>query len=49
MNISEIIDSNFRGNVYIVQNNKVLYEQSTGFADLQNEIPNTLDTRFASQ
>lgn len=26
MNIKEIIDSNFRGNIYIVQNNRVLCE-----------------------
>lgn len=48
MDIKEIIDRNFRGNVCIVQNNKVLFEQTSGFADLQNEIPNTPDTRFAS-
>lgn len=48
MNIKEIIDSNFRGNVYVVQNKKVLCERVTGFADLANEIPNTLETKFAS-
>lgn len=36
MNMKEIIDSNFRGNIYIVQNGKVLYEQENGFADLPN-------------
>lgn len=48
MNIKEMIDSNFRGNVYIVQNNAVLCESETGFADLANEVPNTLETKFAS-
>ena len=48
MNIKKLIDTNFRGNVYIVQNNKVLCENVTGFADLANEIPNSLDTKFAS-
>ncbi len=43
-----MIDENFRGNIYIVQNGKVLYESVSGFADLPNEIPNTLDTKFAS-
>lgn len=38
----------FRGNVYVVQDGRVLYESVTGFADLANEIPNTLETRFAS-
>lgn len=48
MEISEIIDKNFRGNISIVQNNKVLYERTNGFADLSNEIPNTAETKFAS-
>ena len=48
MNIKEIIDSDFRGNIYIVQDNEVLCENTTGYADLPNEIPNTFETRFAS-
>ena len=48
MNIKETIDSNFRGNIYILQDGKVLCESVTGFADLANEVPNTIDTRFAS-
>ena len=47
MNIKkELIDTNFRGNVYIVQNNKVLCEYVTGFYDLPNEIHNSLDNGF---
>lgn len=48
MDIKQIPDKNFRGNIYIVQGDKVLYESTCGFADLANEIPNTPDTRFAS-
>ena len=48
METEEIFDSNFRGNIYIVQKDKVLCERATGFADLANEIPNTPETRFAS-
>lgn len=48
MNIKELIDTDFRGNVYIVQDNNVLCENVTGFADLVNEIPNSPDTKFAS-
>ena len=48
MNIKEFIDTKFRGNVYIVQDNQVLCENVTGFADWANEIPNSLDTKFAS-
>ena len=48
MGIKEMMDVNFRGNIYIVQNDKVLYERENGFADLQNEISNTIETKFAS-
>ena len=48
MRINEMIDESFRGNIYIVQNGRVLYERESGFADLPNEIPNTLETKFAS-
>ncbi|MBE5873629.1 MAG: serine hydrolase [Lachnospiraceae bacterium] len=41
-------DSNFRGNICIVKDGKILYEKATGFADLANKIPNTIETRFAS-
>lgn len=47
-NISERIDTNFRGNIYIVQKGKVIFERENGFADLPNEIPNTVETKFAS-
>ena len=48
MDIKEMIDADFRGNIYIVQNGSVLYERENGFADLPNEIPNTIETKFAS-
>lgn len=47
MGIKEMFDVNFRGNTYIVQNGKVLYERETGFADLANKILNTIETKFA--
>ena len=43
-----MFDENFRGNIYIVQNGRVICERSSGYADLPNQIPNTPDTRFAS-
>ncbi|MGI5894947.1 MAG: serine hydrolase domain-containing protein [Candidatus Merdivicinus sp.] len=42
------INSNFRGNIYVVQNGKILIEHISGLADLANEIPNTIETKFAS-
>ena len=48
MNIEKIMDKNFRGVIYLVQNSNILYEKASGYADLPNEIPNTLDTKFAS-
>lgn len=43
-----MFDANFRGNIYVVQKGRVICERSSGYADLPNKIPNTLDTRFAS-
>lgn len=48
MDRKELVDDGFRGNVYVVQNGRVLYERESGFADLANEIPNSPETRFAS-
>ena len=42
------MDKDFRGNVYIIQNDEVLLNYSGGYADMANEIPNTIETRFAS-
>ena len=42
------IDSNFRGNIYVIQDGRILMEHVSGFADLANEIPNTIETKFAS-
>ena len=43
-----VMDKDFRGNAYIVKNKEVLLNYSGGFADLANEIPNMIVTRFAS-
>ena len=48
MKINNLIDKDFRGIVYVVQNNTVICQKQSGFADLPNQIPNTLDTKFAS-
>lgn len=47
MNIRNI-DSNFRGIIYVVQGDKIVYKNVTGFADLANEVPNSFETKFAS-
>lgn len=43
-----MFDCNFRGNIYIIKDNEILYEKMTGFADLANEVQNSLETKFAS-
>lgn len=43
-----MFDSNFRGNICIIKDNEILYENVTGFADLANEVQNSLETKFAS-
>lgn len=48
MDITANIDKSFRGIVYAERDGEVLCESVTGFADLANRIPNTVQTRFAS-
>ena len=42
------MDNKFRGNAYIIKSDEVLLNYSGGYADMANEIPNTLNTRFAT-
>ena len=44
----EFITSGFRGAAYILQNGKTVLEHIGGYRDYANEIPNTIDTKFAS-
>ena len=46
--MQNFLDKNFRGNIYILKDEKVICNFSNGYADLPNEIPNTLETKFAS-
>ena len=48
MNINDLTDREFRGNILITRNDHVVFEYSHGYADLANEIPNTAGTRFAT-
>ncbi len=42
------LQQNFRGAEIIIQEGETLFHRVTGYADLANQLPNTLDTRFAS-
>lgn len=42
------IDSNFRGSIYVVQDNRIIIKHVSGLADFANEFPNTIETKFAS-
>ena len=48
MKIKETIEKDFSGCISVVKNGAVIFEESYGFADLTNEIPNRLDTKFAT-
>ena len=37
-----------RDSIYVVQDSKVIIEHISGLADLSNEVPNTIKTKFAS-
>ena len=44
----EFLNPDFRGAAYILQDDKVVLEHVSGYRDYANELPNTIDTKFAS-
>lgn len=48
MNIDSIIPADFRGCISIYQNDEMLFEKAYGYADLPNQVPNDMETRFAT-
>ena len=37
----------FSGAVLVSMNNTIIYQQAFGYADKENKIPNTIDTKFS--
>lgn len=48
IDLKDKLQQNFRGAEIITQEGETLFQRVTGYADLPNQIPNTLDTKFAS-
>ena len=48
MEINSLIDNDFRGCVLICKDNKTIFENAYGYADLPNKVPNQKDTKFAT-
>lgn len=48
MKIEQLIGPDFRGCVLIAKNGETVFEGAFGFADLPNEVPNTIHTKFAT-
>lgn len=46
--MENIIGKDFRGCVLISQNGTTLFQKAQGYADMPNQIPNTVDTKFAT-
>lgn len=46
MNLEIVADQDFHGCISIRTNNETLFEKAYGYADLANQLPNTLSTRF---
>ena len=44
----EFLNPDFRGVGYILQDEEVILEHVSGYRDYANELPNTIDTKFAS-
>ena len=49
MEFESLLDNGFRGAACLVQNREVLFAKASGFADLPNETPNTLETKFGQR
>jgi CubicO group peptidase (beta-lactamase class C family) len=48
MNIDEIVGKDFSGVISIRNSGKILVQNSYGYADINNKIPNQIDTKFAT-
>ncbi len=45
---SDYISPDFKGAAYVLQDDNVVIEYAGGYRDFVNELPNTIDTKFAS-
>lgn len=48
LEMEDKLQQDFRGAELISQGGKILFQRVTGYADMANQIPNTLNTKFAS-
>ncbi|MDR2547482.1 MAG: beta-lactamase family protein [Lachnospiraceae bacterium] len=48
MNIESLIGKDFSGVVSVRKNGEILTKKSYGFADINNQIPNKIETKFAT-
>ena len=48
MKINEMVGNDFSGVLSIKRNNEIVFQKSYGFADIPNEIPNEIDTKFGT-
>jgi CubicO group peptidase (beta-lactamase class C family) len=48
MNIGELIGQDFSGVILVRRNNESIFQKSYGYADINNKIPNEIETKFAT-
>ncbi|MDR2596595.1 MAG: beta-lactamase family protein [Treponema sp.] len=48
MNIDEIVGTDFNGVISVRKDKKILFQNSYGYADINNKIPNEIETKFAT-
>lgn len=48
MEIKDLKFDKFRGCISVVKNGEIIHQASQGYADLANEIPNEINTKFAT-
>jgi len=48
MEFEKVVDKSFNGVISIMQNGRHLYQGAFGYADMPNQVPNEIDTKFGT-
>ena len=48
MNIDELVGQDFSGVISIRKGKEIIAQNSCGYADINNKVPNEIDTKFAT-
>jgi len=46
MNVDKSVDENFNGVISVTRGGEIIFQKAFGYADLPNNVPNEIETRF---